>query len=89
LLFNSNKYKLDSSSINKILKSSKKYITILLKHQIKNQVQEQRMQRMRQERNKLLQKKEKKLTKKVVKLKQFDITNNTKYTSNIILSQAN
>jgi len=48
-------------------------------------MQEQRIQRIRQERNKLLQKEEKKLIKKVVKLKQFDIINNTKYTSNVIL----
>jgi len=47
------------------------------------------MQRMRQERNKFLQVKKKKLTKKVVKLKKFDITSNTKYISNVILSQAN
>jgi acyl-ACP thioesterase len=48
-------------------------------------MQEQRIQRIRQERNKLLQKEEKKLIKKVVKLKQFDIINNTKYISNVIL----
>ncbi len=44
---------------------------------------------MRQKYNKFLQKKEKKLTKKIVKLKQFDIINNTKYISNVILLQAN
>jgi len=44
---------------------------------------------MRQERNKLLQKEKKRLTKKVVKLKQFDITSNTKCILNIFLLQAN
>ena len=52
-------------------------------------MREQRMQRMRQECNKLLQEKKKKLTKKFVKLKQFDIINNTKCISNVILSQIN
>jgi len=36
LLFNSNKYKLNLSFINNILKLSKKYKAILLKYQIKN-----------------------------------------------------
>jgi hypothetical protein len=44
---------------------------------------------MRQKRNKFLQEKEKRLTKKVIKLKQFNIVNNTKCISNIILLQTN
>ncbi len=86
MLSSLNKHKSSLSFINNISKLSKKYRATLLKHQIKNQMREQRIQRICQKRNKLLQKKKKRLTKKIVKLKKFNIISNTKNILNIILS---